>query len=463
MLQSTSASSTCQSIESQSNHQHNKILSRSDHNHKKKIVPRTMEYVYAPEEAFVTTIATFTLFGLWPSAVKHPILSIAYRIYGFIYQLLYIISLLPTQLINIYIMRGNLQKLVESSFFTLTCAGYATKLFLKKEHLAVLKSSNNTAELNSMVYLALCLFTCMWWIMYPFVDSKQEKVLLFAAWYPFDTSKKSIYGYTYAFQTLLLLTTASMASMMDMLVTNFYVLMVGQIEILKQDFRSIADTVVIGKLSNAKFSDGTETNNEKLTSGQEGRTHLVSQTKLQRLKHLSAINPSKFSFSEAEYFEKSLQERIIHCAEHYEAIYTFVNDVTQLFQIGIVAQICASSIVICVTCFELTSLSPCTLQFYVMLQYQICMLTQIFIYTWRGNDIIVKTSELQNAIYDCAWPSIPEKEFRKSLCIIMTRLQKSVQLRVGNFFLLSVDTFFNILRSAYSFYILLKQIHATDT
>lgn len=147
-------------------------------------------------------------------------------------------------------------------------------------------------------------------------------MLLFAAWYPFDTSKNPIYGYTYAFQTLLLLTTASMASMMDMLVTNFYVLMVGQIEILKQDFRLIADTVVVGKLSNAKFPEGTETNDKKLTSGHEGRTHLVSQTKLQCQKHLSATNPSKFSFTEAEYFEKTLEERVIHCAEHYEAIYT---------------------------------------------------------------------------------------------------------------------------------------------
>ena len=122
--------------------------------------------------------------------------SIAYKIYGFVYQSLYIFSLLPTQLINIYHMRGNLQKLVESCFFTFTCAGYATKLFLfllhrkeieeffkrlhhpifaprRKEHLVVLKISTDTAKMNSIVYLALCLFTCVWWIMYPFVDSKQ--------------------------------------------------------------------------------------------------------------------------------------------------------------------------------------------------------------------------------------------------------------------------------------------------
>lgn len=36
-----------------------------------------MEYAYDPEEAFVTTLATFTLFGLWPSAVKHPILRLS--------------------------------------------------------------------------------------------------------------------------------------------------------------------------------------------------------------------------------------------------------------------------------------------------------------------------------------------------------------------------------------------------
>ena len=36
-----------------------------------------MEYDYNPEEAFVTTLATFTLFGLWPSVVKHPMLRLS--------------------------------------------------------------------------------------------------------------------------------------------------------------------------------------------------------------------------------------------------------------------------------------------------------------------------------------------------------------------------------------------------
>lgn len=35
-----------------------------------------MEDIYNPEDAFVTTLGTFTLFGLWPSAVKHPLLRL---------------------------------------------------------------------------------------------------------------------------------------------------------------------------------------------------------------------------------------------------------------------------------------------------------------------------------------------------------------------------------------------------
>lgn len=97
-------------------------------------------------------------------------------------------------------MRGNLRNLVESSFFTLTCAGYTTKLFLfllrrkeienflkrlhqpifapqRKEHFIILKKWSNIAKVNSLVYLALCLFTCVWWIMYPFVDKSQVLLL----------------------------------------------------------------------------------------------------------------------------------------------------------------------------------------------------------------------------------------------------------------------------------------------
>ena len=61
-------------------------------------------------------------------------------------------------------------------------------------------------------------------------------------------------------------------------------------------------------------------------------------------------------------------------------------------------------------------------------------------YTFRK----IQTSELKDAVYECSWTSIQDKSFRKSLCIIMSRLQEPKQIRIFYFFILSVDTFFSV-------------------
>lgn len=116
--------------------------------------------------------------------------------YGYGFQLFYIVALLPTQFINIYLTRSDVQKVVDSSFFTLTCVGYVAKLVVfilrrqevegffkrlhhpifaprRKEHLAVLKDYTNVAKASSMTFMVLSMITCATWILFPLVDSSQ--------------------------------------------------------------------------------------------------------------------------------------------------------------------------------------------------------------------------------------------------------------------------------------------------
>lgn len=123
-----------------------------------------------------------------------------YQIFGYAFHLFYILVALPAQFINIYLIRDDIQKLVESSFFTLTCAAYVVKLavlllrrteieeFLERlqgpiffsrriEHLMVLKNSVVIAKASSRSLMVLVLLTCVCWILFPLVDSTQvEKI-----------------------------------------------------------------------------------------------------------------------------------------------------------------------------------------------------------------------------------------------------------------------------------------------
>lgn len=108
----------------------------------------------------------------------------------------YIGGLLPAQFTSMYIMRGDMKQLVDSSFFTLTCVGYASKLvvflFRRKkiegffqrlnnpifaprriEHLNVLKKSAKTGRASSYTFLSLSLGTCVLWIIFPLVENRE--------------------------------------------------------------------------------------------------------------------------------------------------------------------------------------------------------------------------------------------------------------------------------------------------
>ena len=50
-------------------------LETNRHGHWRKIVFVDMKNVYIPEVAFITILNTLKLFGIWPAAVKQPILK----------------------------------------------------------------------------------------------------------------------------------------------------------------------------------------------------------------------------------------------------------------------------------------------------------------------------------------------------------------------------------------------------
>lgn len=93
-------------------------------------------------------------------------------------------------------MRGDLKELVDNSFFTMTCIGYASKLIVfilrrnkieeffdrlrqpifypkGKKHFDVLNEYTIAARTNTMIYISLVLATCVTWIIFPLVDMKQ--------------------------------------------------------------------------------------------------------------------------------------------------------------------------------------------------------------------------------------------------------------------------------------------------
>ncbi|RZB40219.1 7tm 6 domain containing protein [Asbolus verrucosus] len=83
---------------------------------------------------------------------------------------------------------------------------------------------------------------------------------------------------------------------------------------------------------------------------------------------------------------------------------------------------------------------------YIMLLfYQLAIFTQIFLYCWFGNEVVLKVNYLESgkiyySLYVSNWYECPES-FKKDLLFFMHRAQKPIILFVGNMFPVSLTTF----------------------
>nr|XP_022900457.1 odorant receptor Or2-like [Onthophagus taurus] len=148
-------------------------------------------------------------------------------------------------------------------------------------------------------------------------------------------------------------------------------------------------------------------------------------------------------------------------------IFSFVQRVEEIFTYGIFFQMISGVIILCMTGIQFLIVSKklyfCTdketsLRFFLMTFYFITMVFQIAIYEWFGQIILEKSSDLVQCCYMSNWTDFNTKN-KKMLFIIMERAKRPIILTAGYFVTLSLATFMSILRSAYSYFAVLRQMY----
>jgi hypothetical protein len=71
----------------------------------------------------------------------------------------------------------------------------------------------------------------------------------------------------------------------------------------------------------------------------------------------------------------------------------FIKEVEDVFKGPIFAQLSASCIILCMTCFILASPIDNPVAFGSMIAYLLCMINQILLFCWIGNELIFSVSK----------------------------------------------------------------------
>ncbi|XP_072762547.1 uncharacterized protein [Anoplolepis gracilipes] len=144
-----------------------------------------------------------------------------------------------------------------------------------------------------------------------------------------------------------------------------------------------------------------------------------------------------------------LSEHILH----HLYIIRLAKIINKVFSQVIFVQFFASIIVLCTMLYYLSSHMTIT-DIATMTVFLICMFVQIFVYCWAGNEVILKSIGLGEAVYQMDWILMPINE-QKDLLMIMKRSTRPIKLSSSFLVTLSLESYCNLLKASYSVFNLL--------
>ncbi|XP_017785451.1 PREDICTED: odorant receptor Or1-like [Nicrophorus vespilloides] len=371
------------------------------------------------------------LLGIWPTKTSTRLYkTYAVIITSFVF-FLYIIS----ELVNIVISFGDLELITQASFLFLTHMAQLVKLYFfgryrnriqsltdslerrvfqprNGRQLVMVKRSMRRATVTYYVLISMSIATCSLWAVFPMIEVGENGMELpLSAYYPFSTDLTIVFNVIFAYQILSTAINAATNVSMDTTTSGFMSLVCGQLDILN-------DSLI----------------------------------------HVKDFAEEQISSDRSISLDAAMEENLVHCVDHHRNILQMTEEIGTLFGITTLSQFAAGAIIICITMFELTLVSLFSIKFVSMVLYQGCILVEILVYCWFGNEIILRSSKIANSAYHSDWTDSPTS-YKRKLLLIMTRSRVPIKLYAGNFFTLSLETFMTILRTSWSYFAVLNRVH----
>ncbi|KAG6456402.1 hypothetical protein O3G_MSEX009695 [Manduca sexta] len=259
------------------------------------------------------------------------------------------------------------------------------------------------------LYLFLCLsgVTVLGW-----AGSAEHNKLPLRAWYPYDTSTSPAYELTYIQQCLSVIFAALLNVCLDTLVTSLIAVCRCRLRLLALSLTQLCQNVPLGK------------KNQLITTGQN-----------------------------------TIDLRLRSCVLKHQAALRAASQIQECFSEPILTQFTASTVIICVTAYQLRiEIHQSNLVRVIsMMAYLLCMMLQVFLYCLQGNQLAEESSNIAEAVYECPWYRLP-LPLRRSLLLMMVRSRRVAQLTAGGIATLSLACFTSIIKVSYTFFTVLQSV-----
>ncbi|XP_018374335.1 PREDICTED: odorant receptor 46a-like [Trachymyrmex cornetzi] len=142
--------------------------------------------------------------------------------------------------------------------------------------------------------------------------------------------------------------------------------------------------------------------------------------------------------------------------QQYDKMIRFAETVNVKFTKIIGFQFLSSMMIMCSNLYQVAK-ATLNSDHISLIMFTCCMLTEIFIYCWFGNQVKLKSLELTDSIFQMNWP-ILDNSVKKSLLLIMKRAMIPIEISTVYILTMNLDSFVMFIKTSYSIYNLLTQV-----
>ncbi|XP_028049513.1 odorant receptor 13a [Monomorium pharaonis] len=141
---------------------------------------------------------------------------------------------------------------------------------------------------------------------------------------------------------------------------------------------------------------------------------------------------------------------------HHLCIIRLAERINNVYRYVIFIQFFVSILVLCLIVYYLSS-HVTVVDIATWIGFVFSMFVQIFVYCWAGNEIILQSTGLGEAVYHVDWVLMTLSEL-KDLMIIMKRSTRPIKITSSFLVTLSLESYTNLLKATFSTFNLLKQL-----
>ncbi|KAJ8718452.1 hypothetical protein PYW08_002689 [Mythimna loreyi] len=160
--------------------------------------------------------------------------------------------------------------------------------------------------------------------------------------------------------------------------------------------------------------------------------------------------------SEQYYIRSVLKDCIIH----HNCIIRYVSMIESAFSLASALQFMLSVMVLCLVGIQFLSIenpSSHPMQIAWMGIYLTCMLIEVFILCWFGDELIWKSRDLTKAAFEGPWMQ-SDRKTNMFIVIFLERCKRPLRLTAGKIFTLSLDTYTDLINWSYKAFAVMRNM-----